>query len=160
MNEQETLNLIRLGVLEGIILVDRAEHTPFIPQERLVLEGNPARKLNSRDRARLLKIVNQTRSGKAHFEIEIDYNKQTDAAPRIKGKDYQAPSVVSTMTHFGLVTSAKHCKNGGYIINVLDVLRQNKGQPSFTSIRLEGIKRLKIVSENKGPVPPKPGCVR
>lgn len=128
----------------------------FIPKPGLVLEGNPARKLSSRDRARLLKVFNQTRTGKAHFVVEVAYDKQTDAKPRINGSDYQAPSSQSCKTHIGLVTKADRSREGNYYITVLDSARANMGQSGWTNLRLAGIKSLKVVTSAVGPVPPKP----
>ncbi len=128
----------------------------FQPRPALVLTNNPARKLSSRNRARLLKIFNQTRTGRKHFVIEILYNKQTDTDPRIHGEDYQAPSMVPTTLHCGLVTRCDISKDGNFYLTILDSMRTNKGAQGWTSARLSGIKSLKIITENDGPVPPKP----
>src|ERR1019366_7437967 len=92
----------------------------FIPSEKLVLNTNQATKLSTQDRCRLLKIINQTRLGKKHFTVEIDYDKVTDSAPRINGQDYQAPSAVSCKTHCGLIVNAKRAKSGDVYLTLLD----------------------------------------
>ena len=130
--------------------------TDFVTKSPLVLYGNPARKLPSRDRAKLLKIINQTRTGKKHFVIEVDYIKQTDAAPRINGPDNQAPSSLSKRTHVGLLVKAEQAGHGGFYITLLDYMRQDNGRQGFTSMRLEGITRLEEVKATDGPLPPKP----
>lgn len=130
---------------------------PFEPKPKVVFtNGNPSKKLNSRDRLRILKIFNQTRTGKRHFTVEILYDKQTDAKPRIHGPDFQAPTGISMTHHLGLVCKAEISKEGKFYITLIDSLRQNRGKVGFSSLRLEGIKSLKIITENDGPVPPKP----
>jgi len=138
-----------LSALDGVITVERK---PFLPKPTLVLDGNPARKLPSRDRARLLKIINQTRTGKAHFTVEVVYDKQTDAPPRIAGEDYQAPTGVSSKVHVGLVVKADRSKDGNFYITVKDSLRDNRGQAGFTAMRVEGIRALKVLTEDAGPL--------
>ncbi len=149
----------KVSAVDGVIEVVRGPRKPgdpFIPMEPLVLIGNPARKLSPRDRARLLKIVNKTRTGKKHFTVEVTYDKQTDAPARIDPEDYQKPEAVSCKTHLGLVVNAKMSKAGDFFLTVLDSMRQNQGAQGFTSMRLSGIRKLRIITENDGPVPPKP----
>lgn len=151
MDINDTLTTIRQNILEGIITVEKPRKA-FVPQDKLVLVGNPARKLSPRDRARLLKVINQTRTGKAHFTVEVTYDKQTDAAPRIQGQDFQAPTGISTKVHVGLVVKAALSKEGHFYITVKDSLRENRGQAGFTAMRLEGLRSFKILTEDAGPL--------
>jgi len=127
----------------------------FQSKPALVLTGNPARKLSSRNRCRLLKVFNQTRTGRKHFTVEIDYEKQTDADNRMHPEDFQAPSGIPMTRHVGLVCKSEISQEGKFYITLVDSMRQNRGKQGYTSIRLEGIKSLKIITENDGPVPPK-----
>jgi hypothetical protein len=139
------------GVVEGVIVTQRPKGQ-FIPKGKIVLEGNPARKLSSRDRARLLRVLNATREGRAHFVVELTYDKQTDADPRRNGPDFQAPAGVSLKSHIGLLVKAEKSKEGHFYVTIKDSLRTNQGQIGFTSMRLEGIRSFKIVTETPGPL--------
>ena len=149
MSETETLT--RDTGVEGIITIEKTRKA-FEPKAPLTLEGNPARKLSSRERAVLLKVINKTRTGKAHFAVEVTYDKVTSVAPRIANEDYQVPAGTSCKLHSGLVVKAEKSKDGAFYITVKDSLRENMGQSGFTAMRLEGIRSLKILKEVEGPL--------
>ena len=80
---------------------------PFIPQSPVIFfGGNPAKGITSREKALLLKVFNKTRTGEKVYTVEILYEKQTDAAPRVEGPDYQAPTGISPKVHMGQVIKA------------------------------------------------------
>lgn len=126
---------------------------PFTPQSRVVFtNGNPAKGLKGNERAKLLKIINQTRSGQKTFVIEVTYKRISHGAPRLNGPDYQAPSGVAHNVHQGMVLNARETQEGNWILLIDDNLRRNAGQSGFTSLRLDGLRSIKEQTALPGPL--------
>jgi hypothetical protein len=124
----------------------------FIPQSPVSFTGgNPAKMLSTQDRAKLLMIFNDTRKGAKTYTVEITYIKQTESEPRIEGADYQTPSGVSPRVHMGQVINAKLSQFGNWYIVLADTLRANQGEQGYSTLRLTGIKSLKVHAVKPGP---------
>jgi len=138
-----------------------ATEKPFVPQSPIVFYGgSPAKGLNGRERAALLKVINKTRSGEKTYAIEVTYKRISDGAPRQEGVDFQAPSGVAHNVHQGTVLNARMTQEGNYILLIDDTLRRNLGQTGFTSLRLDGLRSLKVQAETDGPLPKPKGTPR
>lgn len=134
---------------------------PFVPQSPVVFHaGNPAKGLNSKARAKLLKIINKTRTGEKKYVIEVTYKRISHGAPRISGQDFQAPSGVAHNVHQGTVLNARETQEGNWILLIDDTLRRNAGQTGYTSLRLDGLRSLVEQTSVPGPLPKPEGRSR
>src|SRR5579862_4257374 len=115
------------------------ETKTFVPQEKVVFaNGNPARGINSRQRASLLKVINRTRSGEKLYTVSVKYECVTDSARRHIPADFQLPEGVSLKLHSGVVVNARETQAGNFILVLKDTMRSDRGEPGFTSLRLDG----------------------
>lgn len=131
-----------------------ATEKPFVPQSPVIfVNGNPAKGLKGNERAQLLMIINKTRSGEKTYVIEVTYQRVSRGAPRIAGEDFQAPSGVAHNIHQGTVLNARETQEGNWILLIDDNLRRNAGEIGFTSLRLDGLRKLTLQATKPGPLP-------
>lgn len=128
----------------------------FKPQAPVVFTtGNPATGIGGAARAALLKCINRTRSGEKLYTIDVKYECVTDSPRRHAPADYQIPHGVSHKLHSGLVVNARETQAGNWILVLKDTMRSDQGQAGFTSLRLDGLRSFKILTEEDGPLAPR-----
>jgi hypothetical protein len=131
---------------------------PFVPHQGKVVfsNGNPAKGINSRSRAKLLKVINETRTGAKLFTIDVAYECVTESPRRHIPADYQAPPTVSKKLHSGVVVNARETQAGNWILVLKDTMRSDRGEAGYTSLRLDGLRSFKVQIEDDGPLAPRP----